>query len=269
MILLHHTRSSCLELGAVSVCFQEHAHAGKGSAFGPLQGLPGVLKLLAEFLLQPPQFIEDRFLRELAGKCIQLEDQRRTVKLQRMSGLCFRCDVAAAGFRKMCSGMGRWTARCTGSSFAIGVIANASWATLMNDATMDWSFVGGGFGSGFGLVKRNGSFFATGCMCDESAEHVNGRSQGTLRRDDDDRAISGEWLSDAEEFSVILDIDRRRVFFEADGFRIPGSGFENLSVASPYSFIASVPDSRCSVTLLSDPSATSQPVPAAGPPCRC
>jgi len=111
---------------------------------------------------------------------------------------------------------------------------------------MDWPFVGSGLGQGFGLVKRSGVFFV--------AASPHGRSSWGPSCEAH-REVSQHGLGEASEFSVVLDLERGRVLFLADGCEIPGSGLE---IARPdrgrrYRFIASVPPGGGSVAFVGDP----------------
>jgi hypothetical protein len=232
---------SCQEALAVQLGF--HWRAGEGSAFESLQGKGGILELLTEFLLSPPELVEDRFKQELTGQCIRLVDRRLTATCARTEGANFRRHIAAGGVREVTSGMRRWTARCTGACFAIGVIPVTSWRELQKDNSMDWPFVGSGFGQGMGLVKRSGNLFVANCSPD-------GQSWGQCCKPD--REISSVDFEKAEEFSVVLDMDRARVYFEADGDEIPGSSIGDIGCKTGYRFVASVPPGGGTVTLIED-----------------
>merc|ERR1712107_203747 len=171
-------------------------------------------------------------------------DCRRTATLDVRQSINFRRHIIAAGAREVHSGFSRWSARCTGSCFAIGVIPNTSWPELEKDNSMDWPFVGSGFGQGFGLVRRSGTFFVA----------RGGRSCSGAWDDFPvpDREVAADGLANAKEFSVVLDLERARVYFEADGREIAGSSFEDISTKSCYRFIASVPERGVSVTLVAN-----------------
>jgi len=245
--LLRHSLSSCRGLETISASFRQGG--GKGGAFEVLQGNLDILTLLAAYLLQPPEKVDDRFRTEFSGQCIRLEDRRRTAVLDVRASINFRRHIIAAGARAVHSGFSRWTTRCNGPSFAIGVIPNAAWPDLEKDSSMDWPFVGSGFGQGFGLVKRRGSFFvARGAR----GRLGGGRFEGAQWDDYPvpDREVSAEGLADVKEFSVVLDLERARVYFEAEGRELPGSSFEDINTKSGYRFIASVPERGVSVTLV-------------------
>lgn len=194
-----------------------------------------MLDLLSTFLLQPPQPIDDRFLRELKGVAIKFGDDRRIVQREHEIACTNRCDIACAGVRRVTSGLVRWRVSCTGQSFAIGVIDTRRMTDFKKDKTMDWPFVRAGFGSGLGLVKSNGQFSVA-----SEVDWSNG-SYGSsyVACATEDRHLDFE--SDATDFAVVLDMDRLRVSFEADGVQIPGAFIDRVDSKGEFRFITSLP----------------------------
>jgi len=190
----------------------------------------------------PPQVVADRFMDLLTGPAVELKDGGKTACYRRGAGATCRSDLASAGAQAIDEGLVKWTVCCTGHSFAVGVIPESRWHDHQKDNSMDWPFVGQGVGQGFGMISRRGSFFISRQSSTNDPWNVCCA---------DDYAIPGSMVSGAQEFSVVLDMDRARVFFEKDGAKIHGSAVDLTELDTAYRFIASVPDRACSVTIAS------------------
>jgi len=225
---------SCLEVE--TICLALHSRNVAHSALGHLHGIPGILQLLAGFLLHPPECMEDRFFTRMSGRGVLL-----SFSLKSASGLSgavreSRFDMVTAGTKAVDSGLVRWKIRCSGHSWAIGIIADSKWLELLAEGhCQDWPFVGGGFGHGVGLVNRRRDLF------------VSRRTYGGPMADCrlSSTATKGEGV-----FGIVLDMGRARVYFEADGAEIPGSRVELVDVQDQYRLIASLPDADSAVTLI-------------------
>jgi len=218
-----------------------HGRAGATSSFKALQIEPTLRDVIAQFLLEPPQIMADRFLDLLTGPAVELKDRRQTACYRRGADVKQRSQMASAGATAVDTGLVRWTARCSGHSFAVGVISEDRWHALEKDSSMDWPFVGQGVGQGYGIVSRRGSLYISrqspandywNCNCADDYEIPSPKASGT------------------QEFSVVLDLDRAHIFFEQDGEKIHNSDVELTELGSAYRFIASVPDRGCSVTIV-------------------
>jgi hypothetical protein len=108
---------------------------------------------------------------------------------------------------------------------------------------MDWPFVGQGIGQGFGLVQRRGALYI-------SQQASSSNDSWNCGCADDFKVPCAKNLGVNPEFSVVLDFDRARVFFEANGKKIQGSTLSLPESDSAYRFIASVPDRASSVTIV-------------------
>eukprot|EP00419_Tripos_fusus_P021963 CAMPEP_0172722810 /NCGR_PEP_ID=MMETSP1074-20121228/82360_1 /TAXON_ID=2916 /ORGANISM="Ceratium fusus, Strain PA161109" /LENGTH=182 /DNA_ID=CAMNT_0013548895 /DNA_START=208 /DNA_END=756 /DNA_ORIENTATION=+ len=177
----------------------------------------------------------------LTGSGVELKDMSRTARYRPGVGTTWRIDIASAGAHAISEGMVKWMVRCTGHSFAFGVISEDRWHNLQKDNSMDWPFVGQGVGHGYGMIVRRGSAYISrqsptndpwNCNCAE------------------DYAIPATDLQDAKFFSVVLDLDREHVFFERDGAMINGSVVKLTELQTAYRFIASVPDKTSSITII-------------------
>jgi len=229
---------SCREWRVISIGF--HSRAGATSSFMVLQGEPALQTSIAQYLLEPPQAIADKFVDVLTGPAVELKDGRQTVCRRQGAEVTHRSQIASAGAEAVDAGLVRWTARCSGHSFAVGIISDDRWHMFEKDNSFDWPFVGQGVGQGYGVVARRGSLYIA--KQSPATDYWNCNCAP-------DFATACQ-VSGTNEFSVVLDVDRARVFFEQDGVKILGSVVELPEPSSSYRFIASVPDAGCSVTLI-------------------
>jgi len=218
-----------------AICFGLHPRIGEHSILQQIQGLPGIIRLLAQFLLQPPARMEDKFYTMMAGSDVLLSPSLKAVSGKRGAVRESRCSMAAAGIKSVDAGLSRWTVECSGHSWAVGIVADGKWAELSGENwSHDWPFVGGGFGHGIGLVKRRSVVF------------LSARTYGGAVIDQD---LSSSIKKDATRFGIVLDMDRARVFFEVDGKKIAGSSFEHIDTLDQYRLVASLPEPESSVML--------------------
>jgi len=231
----HYSLESCREVE--EVCFGLHPRIGQRSILQRIQEGPGILRLIARFLLHRPEGTNDVFFSRMAGCDVVLSPSLKTARGRPGASRRSRSDLVAAGTVSVDSGMSRWRLSCSGPSWAIGVIADSKWVELCEGGFIhDWPFVGGGYGHGVGLVNRRSTLFL--------AERTYG---GQLA----DRTVHSALLESATEFGIVLDMSRARIFFEADGSEILGSSFECIDDRDRYRFLASLPDPDSRVTLIS------------------
>jgi hypothetical protein len=196
--------------------------------------------------LEPPQQIDDIFVRHFTGSGVKLlEDRRMAQGGNNGRSSTWRVDLACAGMRKIYSGLVRWEVCCAGRCFAIGIISDKRYQDFKKDKSMDWPFVRAGFGSGIGLIKSDNSLTVSRESY-ISSQWSYGSTYGQCAYED----CKCDWISDANTFAVVLDMDRGRVSFEADGVSIPGSCIEGIDTGSPYRFITSLPDRQSTIEIL-------------------
>lgn len=223
---------ACCEVRAL--CLGFHPRLGAESPLQVLQGAPGVVDTIARFLLEPPLPVVDTFCQELTGAGVLVAAPYRTAVGRHHARFVCRCNAASAGMKSIHEGLRKWTVRCEGDSFAIGIIADDSWHDFVAETvSWDWPFVSGNFGQGFALIKRKGEFFLSSRM----------RSSALS-------AKCNALILEADKLNVVLDIERALLFFEADDVEIPNSMYKLTNEESAYRFIASIPDPTSSVTFV-------------------
>jgi len=230
---------SCPELRVLSI--GSHRCAGAHRSFSTLQIEPALLNIITQFLLEPPRLVTDRFMGLLTGPAVELKDGDQTACHRYGVGANWRHELASAGAHAISEGLVKWTVRCSGHSWAIGVISEDRWQDLQKDNSMDWPFVGQGVGQGYGMIARRGSVYISRQSPAKDPWNCNCA---------DDYAVPASDLQGATLFSVVLALDREHVFFEKDGVRINGSVVQLTEHQASYRFIASVPDKTSSVTII-------------------
>jgi hypothetical protein len=221
-----------------------HHRVGATSFFAALHGETSLLNEIAQFLLEPPHVMADRFIQVLTGSAVELKSDGQKCWRRRRVQFTRRSEIVSAGAMAVSTtGIVRWTVHCSGHSFAIGVIADERWLDFEKDNSFDWPFVGQGAGYGYGLVKRRDSFYISQ-QCDvDDYWNVNCK---------DDFQVSAGTSAHTDLFTVVLDLDRARLFFEQDGAKIVGSDIKLINPDMSYRFIASVPENESSVTFVSN-----------------
>jgi len=219
-----------------------HSPSGAAIRSQTLRGRPGILSLIAKFVLQTPSKVEDSFHQALTGRNVVLRGCSAGGRVD--AEFVSRQDVVSAGRRSLHEGFHRWTVRSYSDSFAFGVIADASWHDFIAETTSwDWPFVSDSYGQGFALVKRRGCF----SLCGKKICAGNGDT--TVGQDRALSVSSKALLASACEFSVVLDFSRKAVYFEVEGVRLADSFFR-LEAGETYRVIVSVHEPKSSVRLL-------------------